>query len=56
MKQPKKLTKRQKECLTAYHLNAKNWALIEETEFYLKVINKQTGTRKALDKFRRAKK
>lgn len=56
MKQPKKLTKAQKECLSAYHLISKNWALIEETEFYLKIINKQTGTRKTLDKFRRTKK
>lgn len=55
MKQPKKLTKAQKECLSAYHLIPKNWALIEETEFYLKIINKQTGTRKTLDKFRRTK-
>lgn len=56
MKQPKRLTKTQKECLTAHHLNAKKWALIEETDFYLKIINKQTGTRKTLDKFRRVKK
>lgn len=53
MKQPKKLTRIQKECLSAHHLNADNWALIEETEFYLKIINKKTGTRKTIDKFRR---
>lgn len=53
MKQPKKLTRSQKECLNAHHLNADNWALIEETEFYLKIINKETGKRKSVDKFRR---
>lgn len=53
MKQPKKLTRLQKECLSAYRLNAKNWALVEETDFYLKIVNKQTGARKTLDKFRR---
>lgn len=53
MKQPKKLTRQQKECLSAHHLNADNWMLVEETEFYLKIINKQAGTRKSVDKFRR---
>lgn len=51
MKQPKRLTREQKMCLTAHHLNAKNWSLVEETDFYLKVINKVTGTRRSLDKF-----
>lgn len=55
MKQPKKLTRRQKECLSAYNLNPENWMLVEETDFYLKIINKQTKSRKILDKFRRAK-
>lgn len=53
MKQPKRLTKRQKECLSAYHLRADNWMLVEETEFYLKVIHKVSGKRRTLDKFRR---
>lgn len=53
MKQPKKLTRQQKECLSAHHLNADNWALVEETDFYLKIINKQTGARKSVGKFRR---
>ena len=51
MKQPKKLTRNQKECLSAHHLNAENWMLVEETEFYLKIINKQTGVKKMVDKF-----
>lgn len=55
MKQAKKLTRQQKECLSAHGLVANNWMLVEETEFYLKIINKQTGTRKSVDKFRRKK-
>lgn len=55
MKQPKRLTRQQKECLSAHYLKPDNWALIEETEFYLKIINKTTGTRKTIDKFRRVK-
>ena len=51
MKQPKKLTRSQKECLSAHHLNTENWMLVEETEFYLKIINKQTGVKKMIDKF-----
>lgn len=53
MKQPKKLTRAQKECLSAHHLRADNWMLVEETDFYLKIINKETGKRKSVDKFRR---
>lgn len=55
MKQAKRLTRQQKECLSAHNLKADNWMLVEETEFYLKIINKQTGTRKSVDKFRRNK-
>lgn len=53
MKQPKKLTRSQKECLSAHHLKADNWMLVEETDFYLKIINKETSKRKSVDKFRR---
>lgn len=53
MKQAKKLTQQQKECLSAHHLKADDWALVEETDFYLKIIIKQTGARKSVDKFRR---
>ncbi len=56
MKQPKRLTRSQKECLSAHYLNAGNWMLVEETEFYLKIINKQTGKIRSVDKFKRAKK
>lgn len=33
MKQPKKLTREQKECLSAHYLNCKDWMLVEETEW-----------------------
>ena len=56
MKQPKRLTRSQKECLSAHYLNAGNWMLVEETEFYLKIINKQTGKVRNVDKFKRTKK
>lgn len=52
MKQPKKLTLMQKRTLSEYGLNAKEWMLVAETDFYLKIINKKTGQRKSLDKFR----
>lgn len=52
MKQPKKLTREQKECLSAHYLNCKDWMLVEETEFYYRIINKNTGTIKSVDKFR----
>ncbi len=51
MKQPKRLTREQKECVSAHHLNANNWMLAKETEFYLKIVNKQTGTSRSVDKF-----
>jgi hypothetical protein len=53
MKQPKKLTRSQKEACSAHHLNAEHWLLVEETEFYLKLINKATGSRRTIDKFTR---
>ena len=56
MKQPKKIPRKFKECLSAYHLNPKNWMLVEETEFYIKVIHKDTGKVRTLDKFRKEKK
>lgn len=53
MKQPKKLTREQKRCVSAHDLNCKNWMLVEETEFYYRIINKTTGKIKSIDKFRR---
>lgn len=53
MKQPKKLTREQKEAVSASYLNTNEWMLVEETEFYLKLINKFTNKRKIVDKFKR---
>lgn len=53
MKNPKKLTRTQKETVSAYVLIARNWALVEETEFYLKIINKESGKIRMADKFGR---
>lgn len=55
MKQPKKLTRTQKEIVSSHGLKADEWALVEETEFYYKLINKETGIVKSVDKFRRKK-
>ena len=51
MKQPKKLTREQK----AHYLNCKDWMLVDETEFYYRIINKNTGVIKSVDKFRRVR-
>lgn len=55
MKQPKKLTRDQKICVSAHYLNPENWMLVEETKFYLKIIHKKTENRRTIDKFRRNK-
>jgi len=53
MKQPKRLTRSQKECVSAHYMNPKEWMCYDVTDFYLKVIHKRTGVKKTLDKFRR---
>lgn len=55
MKQPKKLTREQKEVVTSHSLSAKDYMLVEETEFYYKLIHKETGKMKTIDKFKRGK-
>lgn len=55
MKQPKALTREQKQCVSAHYLNTKEWMLVEETEFYYKIIHKVTKKTKMIDKFRRTK-
>ena len=49
MKQPKKLTREQKIAVSAAGLLPDNWMLEKETEFYLHIINKTTGTRRTVD-------
>ena len=51
MKKNKKWTREQKECLSAHYLSIKHWSLLEETEFYLKIINNETKRTKMVDKF-----
>lgn len=53
MKQPKKLTRNQKQCVAAHMLNPDNWMLVEETEFYFHIINKETKRTRMIDKFRK---
>lgn len=42
MKQPKKLTRRQKDIVCTHHLNPKNWMVVSETSEILTVRNKLT--------------
>lgn len=51
MKQPKKLTRAQKECLMAHKLNPNEWMLVEETEFFYRIIHKEKKITKMVDKF-----
>ena len=55
MKQPKKLTREQKEIVSSHGLPAKDYMLVEEMEFYYKLIHKETGKMKTIDKFKRGK-
>ena len=50
MKQPKKLNRAQKICLSSHYMNPKEWMLVEEIGSYLKVIHKTRGTIKLVDK------
>lgn len=56
MKQPKRLTRNQKECVSAHHLKVSDWMLVMETEFYLYLINKEGTKTKRVDKFIRGAK
>ena len=51
MKQPKKLTREQKMAVSVVGLNAENWMLIEQTEFYLKIIHKSSGKTRRIDRY-----
>ena len=57
MKQNKRLTRTQKEVLTAYNLNANEWEYVKDVgETYIQVMNKSTRKIKNLDKYRRKSK
>ncbi|MEY8331242.1 hypothetical protein AALB81_18290 [Lachnospiraceae bacterium 48-33] len=51
MKQPKKLTLEQKKAVSAYHLNPKNWMLVEDMGTYLKIVHKTSKNVKFVDKY-----
>ena len=38
-------------CASAQGLDVKEWGFVEETEFYYKLINRNTGLVKYVDKF-----
>ena len=51
MKQPKRATRVQKEIIRANRLNPANWMIIAETDFYLKIMNKESGKTKMITRF-----
>ena len=51
MKQPKKLTREQKQIVSNHCLNPVNWMLVKETDFYLKIIHKESSNIRNIDKF-----
>ncbi|WP_394918973.1 DUF6906 family protein [uncultured Robinsoniella sp.] len=56
MKQPKKLTRVQKQILMDGGYNWHDYMYVSETDFYLKVIHKKTGILKNVSKFPAIKK
>ena len=53
MKQPKKLTRAQKEIVSANGLNPNDWFFLQEMDFYIKIVHRTKGTTKMIDKFRK---
>lgn len=51
MKNPKRLTLEQKRAVSAAGLIAKNWMLVEQTEFYLKIIHKSSRIIRRIDRY-----
>lgn len=51
MKQPKKLTREQKQIVSNHCLNPSNWMLVKESDFYLKIIHKESNNIRTIDKF-----
>lgn len=56
MKQPKALTREQKIIVSSHYMSAREWMLVEEMEFYYKLISKKSGKTKIIDKFERGRK
>lgn len=55
MKQPKALTREQKETVTNNGLIASQWMLVEDLGSYLKIIHKDSGKIRIVDKYRKGK-
>ena len=54
MKQPKKLTREQKQIVSGHGLVANNWMFVENvTESHIKVIHKASGKIKILDIYKK---
>lgn len=53
MKQPKKLTRNQKEIVSSHGYKADEWMLVKEAEFYLYLIHKTNGKRVTVDRFKK---
>lgn len=51
MKQPKRLTREQKLAVSATGYLPDNWMLVEQTEFYLKIIHKTSGKTRRIDRY-----
>lgn len=56
MKQPKKLTRKLKEAVSAYGLNTDNWMLLKDGDTYVTIIHKASVKTRMIDKFARPKK
>lgn len=53
MKRPKAIPRKFKECLSAYYLNPEHWLLVEEWDFYIKIVHKDNPKKfRYLDKHR----
>lgn len=53
IKQPKKLTREQKEIVANNNLIAKEWMFADDLGSYLKIIHKITGKIKLIDKHKK---
>lgn len=51
MKRPKRLTREQKEAVSASGFLPDNWMLVEQTEFCLKIIHKSSGKIRRIDRY-----
>lgn len=51
MKRPKKPTRAQKEIISNSYLNPDNWLVIHESDFYLKLIHKESRKMRTICKF-----